>query len=115
MKEKPIHWRGSSLADICDARIFTADAKKSAGYQLGLVQAGFEPDDWKPFDEVGSGTKEIRVNLNDGWFRVLYVAKFVEAIYVLHCFKKKTNQTSKQDKEIAMARYKAVILERNQK
>jgi phage-related protein len=61
---------------------------------------------------VGAGTKEIRINQNDGWFRVMYVAKFPEAVYVLHCFKEKTNATSKHDKEIATARYTAVVQER---
>ena len=68
-----------------------------------------------PFDTVGAGTKEIRINLDDGWFRVLYVAKFPEAVYVLHCFKKKTNSTSKHERDIAAARYKAVINERSKK
>lgn len=45
----------------------------------------------------------------------MYVAKFHEAVYVLHCFKKKTRATSKHDKDIATARYKAVIQERKQK
>jgi phage-related protein len=53
--------------------------------------------------------------LDDGWFRVRYVAKFPEAVYVLHCFKKKSRVTSKQDKEIASSRYKAVIKERIKK
>jgi phage-related protein len=111
--DKPIDWRGSSLKDIKDDAVFSLDARKEAGHQLSQVQAGLDPDDWKPFDVVGAGTKEIRINLNDGWFRVMYVAKFPEAIYVLHCFKKKTNATSKHDKEIATARYKAVVQERN--
>lgn len=111
--DKPIDWRGSSLKDIKDDAVFSIDARKEAGHQLSQVQAGLEPDDWKPFDVVGPGTKEIRINLNDGWFRVMYVAKFPEAVYVLHCFKKKTNATSKHDKEIATARYKAVVQERN--
>ncbi|MEH6542232.1 type II toxin-antitoxin system RelE/ParE family toxin [Halopseudomonas sp.] len=93
MADKPIEWRGSSLDDIKDDDIFTVDARREAGHQLGLVQAGLDPDDWKPFDIVGAGTREIRINLNDGWFRVMYVAKFAEAIYVLHCFKKKSNAT----------------------
>lgn len=112
MTEKPIDWRGSSLDDIRDDAIFTADARREAGHQLSLVQAGLEPDRWKPFDVVGAGTREIIVNLDDGWFRVMYVAKFAEAVYVLHCFKKKTNTTSKHDKDIASARYKAVLKER---
>jgi phage-related protein len=110
--EKPINWRGSSLDDIKDDRIFSADARRQAGHQLGKVQAGLDPDDWRPFDEVGRGTKEIRIALDDGWFRVMYVAKFSEAVYVLHCFRKKTNATTNRDKEIAAARYKAVIRER---
>lgn len=115
MEEKPINWRGSSLRDIKDNNIFTPIARKEAGHQLSLVQAGLEPDHWKPFDEVGAGTKEIIINLDDGWFRVMYVAKFYEAVYVLHCFRKKTNVTSKYDKNIAATRYKAVIHERNKK
>ncbi|WP_308923973.1 type II toxin-antitoxin system RelE/ParE family toxin [Janthinobacterium sp. J1-1] len=113
MNEKPIDWRGSSLDDIKDDAIFTVNARREAGHQLSQVQAGLEPDRWKPFDEVGAGTREIIVNLDDGWFRVMYVAKFAEAVYVLHCFKKKTNATSGQDKQIASTRYKAVIKERN--
>ena len=115
MEEKPIDWRGSSLRDIKDDDIFTPGARREAGRQLGQVQAGLEPDHWKPFDDVGAGTKEIIINLDDGWFRVMYVAKFSEAVYVLHCFKKKTNTTSKHDKDVAAARYKAVILERSKK
>lgn len=115
MGEKPIDWRGSSLRDIKDDAVFSPHARKEAGHQLSQVQAGLEPDDWKPFDVVGPGTKEIRINLDDGWFRVLYVAKFPEAVYVLHCFKKKTNATSQHDQTIAAQRYKAVILERSKK
>lgn len=115
MKEKPIDWRGSSLRDIKDDDIFTPGARREAGRQLGQVQVGLEPDHWKPFDDVGAGTKEIIINLDDGWFRVMYVAKFQEAVYVLHCFKKKTNTTSKHDKDVAATRYKAVIKERSKK
>ncbi len=61
---------------------------------------------------MGAGTKEIRIHLGDGWFRVMYVAKFPEAVYALHCFKKKTSSTSQHDKDVAAARYKAVVLER---
>lgn len=84
-----------------------------AGTQLRKIQRGDEPDDWKPFDDVGAGTKEIRIKLADGAFRVMYVAKFPEAVYVLHCFKKKTQQTSQHHKDIAKLRYKAVIQERS--
>ena len=64
---------------------------------------------------MGPGTKEIRINLDDGWFRVMYVAKFEEAVYVLHCFKKKTSETSKKDKDLTAARYKELVQERSKK
>jgi len=61
------------------------------------------------YDDVGVGTREIRIRESSGIYRVLYVAKFEEAVYVLHCFQKKSQSTSKNDKEIAEARYRAVI------
>ena len=77
---------GSSYRDLLD---FPEEPRRDAGFQLGRVQAGLDPDDWRPFDDVGAGTREIRVKDLGGTFRVMYVAKFEEAIYVLHCFQKK--------------------------
>jgi phage-related protein len=79
------------------------------------VQAGLEPADWKPFDDVGPGTREIRIRDASGTYRVMYVARFEEAIYVLHCFQKKTQVTSRQDKAIAAVRYRAVVDARRKK
>ena len=110
--DKEIRWEGSSFEDLLK---FPAAPRKEAGFQLGKVQAGQEPDDWKPFDVVGSGVKEIRIKDAEGIYRVLYVAKFDDAIYVLHCFKKKTEATAKHDKDIAETRYKAVIQKRKAK
>jgi phage-related protein len=92
MAEKQLAWAGSSYKDLTDDDIFPLDARKAAGQQLRKVQRGDEPDDWKPFEEIGAGTKEIRIKLPDGAFRVMYVAKFPEAVYVLHCLKKKTKK-----------------------
>ncbi len=104
--EKEIRWVGSAYDDLL---AFPKDTRKEAGFQLGKVQAGLEPGDWKPFDDVGAGTKEIRLKDATGVYRVMYVAKFDEAIYVLHCFQKKSRTTSKHDKSIAEARYRAVV------
>ncbi len=104
--DKEIRWVGSSYDDLI---AFPKSPRKEAGFQLGKVQAGLDPTDWKPFDEVGAGTREIRISDAKGIFRVMYVAKFEEAVYVLHCFQKKTQATSKQDKGIAEARYRAVV------
>ena len=111
-REREIRWVGSSYHDLLE---FPAALRREAGFELGKVQAGFDPSDWKPFDELGPGTKEIRVKDASGAFRVMYLAKFEEAIYVLHCFQKKTRATSQQDKDIAKARYRAVIHRRKAK
>jgi phage-related protein len=68
------------------------------------IQRGREPDDWKPMNEVGRGVREIRIQDAAGAFRVLYVAKFDNAVYVLHCFQKKTQKTSKADLNLAVQR-----------
>ncbi|MES2770735.1 MAG: type II toxin-antitoxin system RelE/ParE family toxin [Pseudomonadota bacterium] len=107
--DKEIRWLGSSHDDLLK---FPDDPRREAGFQLGKVQAGLNPDNWKPFDDVGKGTREIRIRDAAGIFRVMYVAKFEEAIYVLHCFQKKTEATSKQDKDIAEARYRAIVQKR---
>ena len=57
MVEKPLAWLGSSLDDV---RAFPAEARRAAGYQLGRVQQGLMPDDWKPMSTVGAGVYEKR-------------------------------------------------------
>ncbi len=104
MSDKPIAWAGTSFKDLMDDDIFSLEARKVAGSQLRKIQRGDESDDWKPFDEIGIGTKEIRINLLNGAFRIMYVAKFLEAVYVLHCFKKKAQKTSQPDNKGAGAR-----------
>jgi phage-related protein len=107
--EKEIYWIGSSYDDLL---VFPDDARRTAGFQLNKVQAGLDPDDWKPFDSVGTGTREIRIHEACGTYRVMYVAKFEEAIYVLHCFQKKSQETTQQDKLIASTRYRAIVRSR---
>ena len=104
--KKEVRWMGSAFDDLLS---FPVEPRRQAGFQLGKVQVGLEPDDWKPFDEVGAGTREIRIREAGGIYRVMYVAKFEEAVYVLHCFQKKTQATSKQDKGITEVRYRAVV------
>ena len=58
---------------------------------------------------VGPGVREIRIREPSGAFRVMYLATRPEAIYVLHCFQKKSQQTSRQDLALAKARFKAVL------
>jgi phage-related protein len=70
-------------------------------YQLGRVQQRLMPDDWKAMTTVGSGVYEIRIH-TELEHRVLYVAKYEDAVYVIHAFERRTRQTS--DADIALAR-----------
>lgn len=108
---KPIAFRGSSLADLRD---FPLPVKREAGYQLGQLQHGLEPDDCKPMRTVGPGVNEIRIRDVSGAFRVIYVARLADAIYVLHCFQKKTEKTSRADVDLASRRYRDLLKELNQ-
>lgn len=102
---KPIHWVGSTLDDI---REFPDNIKRELGFDLDLVQQGLLPRDFKAMQNLGSGVMEIRVRDISGAFRLVYVAKFADAIYCLHSFQKKTQKTSPKDLEIIKARYAAV-------
>lgn len=93
---------GDSLKCIRD---FPEDARHDVGYQLDKVQRGDSPDDFKPMSSIGKGVEEIRVFEASGAFRVIYVARRIEAVYVLHAFQKKTQATPRKDLEIARQRF----------
>lgn len=105
---KPIEFRGGSLNDLRD---FPVSARREAGYQLDQVQHGREPDDWKPMPAIGQGVREIRIRDAGGAFRVIYVANFADAVYVLHCFQKKTQKTRKMDLDLAAKRFEDLVKE----
>ncbi|ELO0757014.1 TPA: type II toxin-antitoxin system RelE/ParE family toxin [Salmonella enterica subsp. diarizonae] len=105
---KVLLFRGGSLNDLRD---FPVTARREAGYQLDKVQSGKFPDDWKPMTTVGQGVQEIRVRDVTGAFRVIYVARFADAVYVLHCFQKKTQKTRKEDLDLAAKRYNDLVKE----
>lgn len=101
---KPLEFLGSSLDDIS---AFPVDARRAVGHELWQVQNGLMPSDFKPMPAVGSGAYEIRVHILGEW-RVIYIAKFEEVVYVLHAFQKKTQATRKEDIELARRRYRQI-------
>jgi phage-related protein len=101
---KPLEFVGSSLDDL---REFPAEARRAAGFELGFVQRGLDSSDWKPLSAVGAGVREIRIHILGEW-RVLYVAKFTEVVYVLHAFQKKTQKIRREDIELARMRYRQI-------
>ena len=91
-----------------DLKAFPADARREAGYQLDQVQRGEEPGDWKLMKAVGQNVREIRIHEESGAFRVIYLATRPEGVYVLHCFQKKTQKTSRRDLRLAALRFGAI-------
>jgi len=100
---KPVRFVGGAKRDLS---AFPDAARVRAGHELFMLQVGREPDDWKPMSPVGAGACEIRVRDASGQFRVIYVATFRNAVYVLHAFQKKSEKTAAADIELARRRYR---------
>lgn len=99
---KPVKFLGDSLKCL---RSFPDNAKQDAGYQLDQVQHGKQPDDFKPMPSVGKGVEELRIWDESGTYRVIYLARLADAVYVLHAFQKKTQSTAQRDIDLAKKRY----------
>jgi phage-related protein len=109
---KKLEWVGRAYEELQD---FPREAIRKLGFNLRLVQGGQEPEDWKPMESVGQGAREIRVRTYEGGtvqHRVIYVARFAEAVYVLHAFEKKTEATPQHHLDVARARYSQLLRER---
>jgi phage-related protein len=101
---KPLIFIGTSLDDL---KNFPDEARRAAGFELYAVQCGLEPSDWRPMPAIGSGVKEIRLHVLGEW-RIIFVAKFEDAVYVLHSFQKKDRKTSQKDIDLARKRYRQI-------
>lgn len=106
---KPITFLGDSLDNLKE---FPQGARREAGFQLDRVQRGLMPENWKPVKTVGKGVNEIRVRDETGAYRVIYLAAFPDAVYVLHAFQKKTQTTAQMDLELARTRLQSLIRSR---
>lgn len=106
--EKPVEWMHASIKE--ELRAWPSAAKADMGTQLNKVQHGEDPDHFREMPSIGLGVKEIKVVSDGDQYRVIYIAKFVEAVYVLHAItRKKTNKTSRQDVALAKMRYRLLI------
>lgn len=101
---KEIHWLGDSLEML---RGFARPVRQQFGVNLYLLQMGIAPTDTKPVKTVSRGVRELRVS-NRGQFRLIYVLKKADGIYVLHAFRKRTQKTSTRDIRLARQRYKEI-------
>ncbi len=85
--EKPMHWVGLSKKDLL---AFPDEVVSDVGYALGVVQQGGMPSSAKRWKGEGAGVLEIVEDHRSDAFRVVYTIRFEQAIYVLHCFQKKS-------------------------
>lgn len=109
---KPVEFLGDSLHRL---REFPDGPRREAGFQIDRVQQGLDPHDWKPLSTVGLGVQEIRARDESGAFRVVYIARFEEAVYVLHAFRKTSPRTARTDIQLARARYSDLMKVRSGK
>ncbi len=109
MPVKPIVFVGGARDAL---RGFPEDARRRAGAQLYLLQQGLEPLDWKPMASIGPGVAELRIRTGRA-FRIFYVARLREALYVLHAFEKKSQATAAPDVALGRARYAALLAARS--
>lgn len=106
---KPLRFLGDALKHL---REFPAQVRQNAGLELYKVQRGQQPTDFKPMSSIGKGVEEIRIRDESGAYRVIYVARFEEAVFVLHVFQKKTQTTAKRDIDLARARFDQLVRDR---
>jgi phage-related protein len=110
MPDKLLRWVGSSLEDL---REWPESARQRAGNQLRRLQEGVLPNDWRPMPSIGPGVAEIRLHA-EGERRLFYLAKFAEAIYVLHVFQKHSDRTPQMHLELARKRLADVVRSRRE-
>ena len=105
MSDKPVFWCGTTRDDV---KSFPADSRRLLGFQLRRVQQGLDPNDWKPISDVGPGVREIRIRTGVE-HRVFYVARFPEAVYVLHAFEKRSRKTPEHELRLARSRFRDLL------
>ena len=107
LSEKPLQWVGSSYKDLM---ALPEDIRRLFGFALSLAQAGDKHDAAKVLRGFGgAGVLEVVEDDGGGTYRAVYTVKFVEAVFVLHCFQKKSKRgiaTPKEDMDIINARLK---------
>jgi phage-related protein len=107
--EKPQHaavaWEGDSREVLLS---FPDGVRQNLGFQLWQLQQGERPTDYRPLPSIGTGVFELRDQDERAWYRVVYLSRINDVIYVLHCFEKKSREMPRRDFETAKRRLKAV-------
>jgi phage-related protein len=100
-----IAWEGDSREVL---QTFPDGVRQNFGFELWQLQQGERPNDYRPLSSIGSGVFELRDQDERSWYRVVYLSRIHDVIYVLHCFEKKSRQMPRRDFEKAKQRLMAV-------
>jgi phage-related protein len=102
-----IHWLGDAK-EVLSA--FPQEIKGEFGYSLRRLQMGLLPDcDARRLESVGKNAWESKTSDERVWYRVIYLTRTGDALYVLHAFEKSSRKTDRRDLEIAKSRLKSVL------
>ena len=118
-EEKEVIWRPGKLKEEIK-KDWPEQMRRDVGFQLGRVQQGLDPDHFREMPSIAAGVREIKLqDENRSQYRLIYIAKFEEGIYVFHVISKKTTEktdkTDKTDLEISRKRYKEIVDSRNKR
>jgi phage-related protein len=100
-----VAWEGDSREILQE---FPESVRQNLGFQLWRLQLGEMPKDYRPLPSLGTGVFELREQDERAWYRVIYLSRINDVIYVLHCFEKKSREMPRRDFEKARQRLKAV-------
>jgi len=100
-----IAWEGDSREVL---KGFPGGVRQNFGFELWRLQLGERPSDYRPLPSIGAGVYELRDQDERAWYRVVYLSRINDVIYVLHCFEKKSREMPRKDFEKAKQRLKAV-------
>ena len=99
-------WEGDSLEVL---RSFPAAIRREFGIEIFDLQRGERPRSFRPMPSVGKGVFELKQRDNAGWYRIIYLSRVGDTLYMLHTFKKQSAKTSRRDLKIAESRLKVVL------
>jgi phage-related protein len=100
-----VAWEGDSREVL---QSFPDGVRQNLGFQLWQLQQGERPADYRPLPSIGTGVFELRDQDERAWYRVIYLSRIEDVIYVLHCFEKKSREMPRRDFETARRRFRAV-------
>jgi phage-related protein len=104
-KYATVMWEGDSKEVL---HSFPPAARQNLGFELWRLQQGERPNDYKPLPSIATGVFELRDQDERAWYRIIYLSRINDVIYVLHCFEKKSREIPRRDFEKAKQRLKWV-------